>query len=129
MPPSVYAPDGRFIGLVYSREWQENDRAGAREAGRLKTLRRQGARELERAAPPADVKTYQADWLDRHLPPDDAPPGELITFPGEPGRAVDARRQAIALTAPESRDEDPRLARRRRLAGLPALPAANDRST
>ena len=100
MPPSVYAPDGRFIGLVYSREWQENDRAGAREAGRLKTLRRQGARELERAAPPADVQPYQAKWLERHAPPDEAPPGELFKLPGERGKAAAARR-ALPAPAPE----------------------------
>ncbi len=128
MPPSVFAPDGRFVGLVYSRKWQENNRAGAREAGRLKKLRRQGARELEHAAPPADVQPYQAAWQERHAPPDDAPHGELIALPGERGKAAEARRQAGALSTAEPPKEDPRLARRRRLAGLPALPAANDRS-
>ncbi len=129
MPPSVYAPDGRFVGLVHKREWQEYDRAGAREAGRLKTLRRQGARDLERAAAPADVQPYQAAWLERHAPPYDAPPGELIAFPGERGKAAEARRQASALPAAEPPKDDPRLARRRRMAGLPALPASNDRSS
>lgn len=72
--------------------------------GRLKTLRRQGARELERAAPPADVQPYQAKWLERHAPPDEAPPGELVELPGERGKAAAARR-ALPAPAPEEAED------------------------
>ena len=112
MPPSVYAPDGQFVGLVYSREWQTNDRRGAREASRLKQLRHQGARELERAAPPVDVEPYQQRWLARHGPPDEAPAGNLIELHGQRGKAATARR---ALPAAQLKEGEDRLEAQMRL--------------
>src|SRR3546814_11945970 len=88
------------------------DIAGAKEAGRLKTLRHRGARELEREAPPADLRPYQDRFLQLNPPPASPEPGEVLGLDGERGRAADARRtlengglDAPALPSPEAQRE------------------------
>lgn len=111
-PPSVFGPDGRFISLVHPvSSYGPTDPAGAKEAARIKKLRRQGARILEQQAPPADISPYQQQFLDIHPPPEPAPAGETVDFPGERGRAAAARRRMDgtprpALPAPDQDHDD-----------------------
>src|SRR3546814_18995493 len=102
-------PKGAFVSLVRpAPSFGKIDIAGAKETGRLKTLRHRGARELEREAPPADLRPYQDRFLQLNPPPASPEPGEVLGLDGERGRAADARRHlenggldAPALPAPE----------------------------
>jgi hypothetical protein len=119
-PPAVFGPDGRFIDLVHAVEAVHPlDSAGARQAGRMRTLRTRSARELERQAPPIDVGEYQAKFLEQNPPPDDAAvEGDHLDFDGELARAVAERRRLTNATEK----------RRRRNTGGPvlSLPAPSD---
>src|SRR3546814_14181219 len=109
-PLAVLDPKGAFVSLVRpAPSFGKIDIAGAKEAGRLKTLRHRGARELEREAPPADLRPYQDRFLQLNPPPASPEPGEVLGLDGERGRAADARRtlengglDAPALPAPEA---------------------------
>src|SRR3546814_12002301 len=50
------------------------------------------SRELEREAPPADLRPYQDRFLQLNPPPASPEPGEVLGLDGERGRAADARR-------------------------------------
>src|SRR3546814_15466509 len=70
------------------------------------------SRELEREAPPADLRPYQDRFLQLNPPPASPEPGEVLGLDGERGRAADARRtlengglDAPALPAPEAQRE------------------------
>jgi hypothetical protein len=111
-PPAVYAPDGRFVSLVYPRRsYAFMDPAGAREAARVKQLRKQGARDIARGVPPAELPAYQAAFLERYPAPNDAIAGEVVELDNERGRAVAARRRDAKGSA---------------LSGAATLPAPGD---
>src|SRR3546814_12515562 len=78
------------------------DIAGAKEAGRLKTLRHRGARELEREAPPADLRPYQDRFLQPNPPPASPEPGEALGLDGDCGLQADAPRalEHVGMHAP-----------------------------
>src|SRR3546814_18393873 len=73
-------PKGSFVSLVRpAPSFGKIDIAGAKEAGRLKTLRHRGARELEREAPPADLRPYQDRFLQLNPPPASPEPDRKST--------------------------------------------------
>jgi len=126
-PPAVFDRSGTFVCLLQEDQaYHPLNPAGAVESARRKRIRSQGARELLAAHPPADLGDYRRRFLAQHAPVIEPAAGALIALPGERGKAVEARRQAGVLPAPEPAAENPRVARRRRLAGLPPLAAAND---
>ncbi|GAB4366872.1 MAG: hypothetical protein Kow00114_25120 [Kiloniellaceae bacterium] len=112
-PLTLLDPNGRFFSLIRPLPaYEKTDIAGAKEAGRLKTLRRRGARDLARQALPADLGSYQERFLQLNPPPATPEPGEVLGLDGERGRAATARRtlengglDAPALPAPEETRE------------------------
>ena len=115
LPPSVYDPAGAFVGFVYPAEsFGYTDTAGAKEKGRLKALRRERIRELERAAPPADPAPYEAAFLDQFSGEQDWKHSGDVELPDpEQRRAAEARPTAGLVLLPppaptELPDDDPR---------------------
>src|SRR3546814_16450571 len=69
-PLAVLDPKGAFVSLVRpAPSFGKIDIAGAKEAGRLTTLRHRGARELERASPPAYPRPSHARFQTPPNPP------------------------------------------------------------
>ena len=89
LPPAVYDPKGRYVGLVHPIESRHPlDIAGAQEAGRNRTLRNRSARALKDDAPPLDIAPFQNAFNALTPPPEERETSELLEFADERFLAV-----------------------------------------
>ena len=116
-PPAVYDRSGQFVCEIHEDvAFHPLDPAGAREAGRRKTLRNQGGRELLAQHPPADMDDYRRRTFAQRSLLDDTAAGSPHVVPW-PASDMTAARSAQLLdyqhtdgrTTPPEPDDEPEL--------------------